>query len=151
VIVAVHRFVTDDFPVFLHVLGAAALIGSLLFVASAQLAAWRRGEPEGGALARAGFLGLVIGVLPSWIVMRVGAQWAESGLPEGAEDADWIDIGYMSADIGALLILVSIVLSGIGLWRPPGRVLGRVVGVLSTLLAAAYLVATWAMSTKTGA
>jgi hypothetical protein len=149
--VAVHRLVLDDFPVFLHVLGAAVLIGSLLFVAAAQLVAWRQGEPERGALARAGFLGLLLGVLPGYVAMRVGAQWAEGELSEAQEEADWIDIGYITADIGAVLILFSIVLSAIGLWRPPGRILGRVVGVVSTLLVAAYLVAVWAMSTKTGA
>ena len=85
--------------------------------------------------------------------MRIGAQWTESAqdLPEEFEPA-WLGIGYITADAGAILILVSIVLSALGLRRlranGGGTGLARSVGVISTLLLAAYIVAVWAMSAK---
>ena len=59
--------------------------------------------------------------------------------------------GYVTADVGALLIIVSIVLSILGLRRlrrGTGTRFGRAVGVISILLLAAYLVAVWAMTAK---
>ena len=47
--------------------------------------------------------------------MRIGAQWteAEQDYPDEFEPT-WLDVGYITADIGALLILISIVLAAIG-------------------------------------
>ena len=143
-----------NFPLFLHVLGAMLLLGTLLAVSTAILAGWRRADAtEARWLTRFGLRTLLLGVLPSYIVMRVGAQWTESAqdLPEDFEPA-WLGIGYITADAGALLILVSIVLSALGLRglrrEGGGTGLGLAVGVIATLLLAAYLVAVWAMSAK---
>jgi uncharacterized membrane protein len=141
-----------NLPLFLHVLGAMLLVGTLLAVAAAILLAWRRTDPsEATALTRLGLWTLLAGVFPSFVLMRVGAQWTES--EEGLGDAklSWIDIGYITADLGAVLTLISIVLAIIGLRRlraGKGIGLGRAVGVISVLLLAAYLVAVWAMTTK---
>jgi hypothetical protein len=149
-----------NFPLFLHVLGAMLLVGTLLAVASAILQGWRGDDPERSrALTRFGLWTLIAGVLPSYVLMRVGAQWTESeefGDLEGAakeafEDSWWVGIGYITADLGALLILISIVLAIIGLVRlrgGAGLALGRAVGVIAVLLLAAYIVAVWAMTTK---
>jgi hypothetical protein len=149
-----------NFPLFLHVLGAMLLIGTLLAVASAILIGWRRADPvEAGALTRFGLWTLISGVLPSYVLMRVGAQWTESeqfGDLEGTakeafEDSVWVGIGYGTADVGAVLIIVSIVLSILGLRKlraGNGIGLGRAVGVISVVLLAAYIVAVWAMTTK---
>ena len=149
-----------NFPLFLHVLGAMLLVGLLLAVSAAILIGWRRTDPaEVVGLTRMGLWTLVVGVFPAYLLMRIGAQWTESeaygDLPEAAkdaiEDSAWIGIGYITADIGALLILISIVLSIIGLRatrRGGGIGLGRVVGVIATLLLVAYVVAVWAMTTK---
>jgi hypothetical protein len=138
-------------PLFLHVLGAMALIGSLALVAAILLRAWRAEGESAIALQRTGFRTLLLFVVPSYVVMRVGAQWIESkeDIPEDPSP-DWIGIGYTTSDFGALLLLVSIVLAVIGL-RRAGRVPGRVVGVISTLLLLAYLVTVWAMTAKPGA
>ena len=143
-----------DFPLFLHVLGAMALVGTLLAVASAIFLGWRRTEPDRSvALTRFGLWTLIAGVLPAYVLMRIGAQWteAEENLPEEVEDSAWLGIGYITADLGALLIIVSIVLAIIGLRRTRsggGTGLGRAVGIISVLLLAAYVVAVWAMTTK---
>jgi len=139
-----------EFPLFLHVLGAMALVGALMFVATALILAWSRGDEGGVALRRWAFRGMFFGVLPSYVLMRVGAQWVESreNLSEADKDSAWIGIGYITADIGALLILISLILSGIGLRKLQGHALGRIIGVVSVLLLVAYLVAVWAMTTK---
>jgi hypothetical protein len=143
-----------NFPLFLHVLGAMLLVGMLLVVASAVIVAWRRADPvQSLALTRVGLWTLLVGVLPAYILMRVGAQWTESreNLPKVVTDQAWIGIGYLTADAGALLILVCIVLSGVGLRRlrgGKGIVFGRIVGVVATVLLLAYVVAVWAMTAK---
>jgi hypothetical protein len=142
-----------NLALFVHVLGAMLLVGTLLASSSALLIAWRRADPgEEQALTRFGLRVLLIGVLPSYVVMRGGAQWVESqeNLPDDF-DPTWIGIGYITADAGVLLLLISTVLSAIGLRRlrdGRGTGLGRAVAVIATLLLAAYVVATWAMSAK---
>jgi hypothetical protein len=143
-----------NFPLFLHVFGAMLLVGMLLTVGAAVIVAWRRTDAlQSLALTRVGLKTLLFGVFPAYVVMRIGAQWTESreNLPKEVTDSAWIGIGYLTADLGALLILICIILSGIGLWRlraGKGIVFGRIVGVVATLLLLAYVVAVWAMTTK---
>jgi hypothetical protein len=138
-----------NFPLFLHVLGAMLLVGALLAVATAITLDWRR---PGGApgLTRLGLRTLLLGVVPAYVLMRVGAQWTESR-QDWPGDPAWLGIGYITADVGALLILVSVILAAIGLRQlrsGSGQVLARTVGVFSVVLLAAYVVAVWAMSVK---
>lgn len=140
-----------NLALFVHVLGAMLLVGTLFAVALATAIGWRRPDDAAG-LTRFSLRTLLIGVLPAYILMRVGAQWTESEVnyPEGFEPA-WLDIGYMTADAGALLIIISGTLSGIGLrrlQRGSGVGFGRAVGVISILLLVAYVVAVWAMTAK---
>ncbi len=143
-----------DVALFVHVLGAMLLVGTLFVVATAILLGWRRSDPEQAtALTRFGLRTLIVGVLPAYVVMRIGAQWTESAedLPKEVEDSAWLGIGYITSDAGAVLILVSLVLAIFGLRRlrtGTGTRLGRAVGVVSLLLLAAYVVAVWAMSAK---
>ena len=95
-----------------------------------------------------------MGVLPAYILMRVGAQWTESreNFPDDFEPA-WLGIGYVTADAGALLVLVSIIL---GAWSacgscgagPAASASGARSAIISILLLAAYIVAVWAMTAK---
>ncbi len=140
-----------NLALFVHVLGAMLLVGALFAVALATALGWRRTDDAIG-LTRFGLRTLLIGVLPSYIVMRVGAQWveAEQDYPDGFDPA-WLGIGYVTADVGVLLIVVSIVLSVLGLRKlrsGTGLRFGRTVGVISLVLLVAYLVAVWAMTAK---
>ena len=140
-----------NLPLFLHVLGAMLLVGTLLAVAAATVIGWRRSDDSAG-LTRFSLLTLLAGVVPSYVLMRIGAQWveAEQDYPEDFDPA-WLGIGYITADAGALLIIVAIGLSTFGLVRlrqGSGIRLGRAVGVISILLLAAFLVAVWAMTAK---
>ena len=144
-----------NFPLFLHVLGAMLLVGSLATVGFVTVAGWRAPERAAG-LSRFGLKTLLVGVFPAYLLMRIGAQWTESqeNYPDDFEPA-WIGIGYITADIGALFVLISMILAGIGLRRSRedatrGVRFARIVGVISILLLAAYLVAMWAMTAKPG-
>ena len=62
--------------------------------------------------------------------MRIGGQWTEAEQDYLDEfEPTWFDVGYITADIGALLILISIVLAAIMLRRyglPRGDATGGV-------------------------
>ena len=140
-----------NLPLFLHVLGAMLLVGALAMVAVAILAG-RRDDERAVALTRFGLRAIPYAVLPAYILMRVAGQWteAEQDYPEEF-DAAWIGIGYMTSDLGALLLLVSLVLAGVGLRKlrsGGGLGFGRAVAIISLILLAAYVVAVWAMSAK---
>jgi hypothetical protein len=151
---AVTRDPDVNFPLFLHVLGASVLVGALMVVASAILLGWRRADAgDAVAMTRFGLRALLFAVVPAYIVMRIGAHWTEAAedLPEQVEDQAWLGIGYITADAGAVLIIVSIALAAIALRRlrrGAALGLGRAVGVIAVVLLAAYLVAMWAMTAK---
>src|SRR5206468_4037625 len=87
-----------NFPLLLHVLGAMLLVGALILASSALILAWRDGSP---ALVRLGYRSLLIGALPAWILMRVGAEWIASKEDlTGSNTPSWVDIGYNTADLG---------------------------------------------------
>ena len=139
-----------NLPLFLHVFGAMVLVGGLLVTSTAAFVA--RGDAR---LLRIGYLTLLAVCLPGYLVMRVGAEWIYSreGLAEIPDDPLWVGIGYGTADIGGLLLLVALVLGGVGLRRQrAGGGTGMLRGslVLSVVLLAAYVVTIWAMGAKPG-
>jgi hypothetical protein len=136
-----------NLPLFVHVAGAMALVAALLVVMLLGGAALRRGDGT-AALTQLAFRGLLIGVLPAYIVMRGGAEWIASEADWG--EPAWIGIGYSTADGGLLIAIIATVVA----WRAakrgdagPGG-LGRAVVILSGVLLLAYLVAIWAMTNK---
>jgi hypothetical protein len=141
----------DDWnlPLLVHVAGAMLLVGALVVVLVVALAAQRRGDGA-VALTRLGFRALLLGVLPSYVVMRVGAEWIAS--EEGVGDPAWIGIGYSVADGGLLLAVIATVVAWRATRRGAGGAggLGRAVVGLSAVLLFAYAVAIWAMTAKPG-
>ena len=71
-----------NLPLLLHVLGAMLLVGSLLAVGFATVLS-RRSPDNAPGLARFGLKTLLLGVLPSYILMLVGAavDRGRAGLP----------------------------------------------------------------------
>jgi hypothetical protein len=140
-----------NLPLFLHVFGAMILVGGLF--GGATSLAYARGEPR---YLRLGYWTLLAVSLPGWVLMRVGAQWIYSkegwdDLPEAVDEPAWLGIGYVLADLGGLILAVSLVLGGVGVYRlRAGRGSGllRATLVLSLVLLAAYVVAVWAMTGK---
>ena len=146
--VAVVRPDSWNLPLFVHVAGAMLLVGALVVVTVAMAAALRRGDGV-EVLTRLAFRALLIGVIPAYVLMRVGAEWiaSEENIPD---ELDWVGIGYIVADLGLVLTLITAVLA----WRAarrgadgPGGA-GRAAFVLAAVLIVAYGVALWAMATK---
>jgi hypothetical protein len=148
----------DDwkFPLLVHVFGAILLMGALLVSGWSLLSGWRKTDAtEAVALTRFGLWSLLLGVVPAWIVMRVGAEWIydREGFT-GDDDPDWLGIGYIASDLGGLLLLISIVLSIIGLRRLRAdtirSALGRIVAVVALVMLVIYAISVWAMTAKPG-
>jgi hypothetical protein len=140
-----------NFPLFVHVLGAMTLVGGLVTTTSAL--GFARGDTK---LLRLGYWSLLAVSLPGWVLMRIGAQWiySEEGwddLPDEFEEPAWLGIGWFAGDLGGLVLLVSLIVGGIGVYRlreGKGAGLLKVTLVLSLVLLAAYLFAAWAMAGK---
>jgi hypothetical protein len=139
-----------NFPLFLHVLGAMVLVGGL--VTSTSALAFAKGDAK---LLRLGYWSLLAISLPGYVIMRIGAEWIYSkehwdDVPDNLIPS-WLDIGYLIADAGALVLLIALVVGGIGVYRMrqgKGAGLLKVTLVLSLVLLAAYVVAVWAMAGK---
>ena len=145
---AAHRPTDWNVPLFVHVLGAMILVGGLL--AGASILTFARGDVRS---LRLGYWTLLAVALPGYVVMRIGAQWIYSR--EGWEELDdepaWIAIGFIVADLGALLVLIALVVGGIGVSRlrgGRGQGLLKAAMVIAWLVLAAALVAVWAMAGK---
>jgi hypothetical protein len=138
-----------NFPLFVHVLGAMILVGGLLTGASAI--AFARGDAR---FLRLGYWTLLLVALPGYIVMRIGAHWIYSkegwdDLPDEVDEPAWLGIGWIVADIGALLTVIALVVGGIGVRRlRDGGGLIKASMVIAWIVLAAALVAVWAMSGK---
>ena len=141
-----------NFPLFVHIVGAVVFAGGVL--SCAAILGFARGDAR---LLRFGYWTLLAVALPGYIILRVGAQWIYS--KEGWDDVpdnltpDWLDIGFLIADVGALLLLVALIIGGIAMYRMrDGKGAGLLKGTLalSVVLLAASLVAVWAMAGKPG-
>ena len=132
----------DDWNIalFVHVLSAMVLVGALVLVATSVAA----------DNLRLGYRTLLVAVLPSWIAMRVSAQWIAS--KEGLDDVDpapaWIDIGFITSEGSLLLLLAATVCAGVAARRDRGGGLRTATLVLVAITLVAYVVAIWAMSSK---
>jgi hypothetical protein len=147
-VLAATRPTDWNLPLFLHVLGAAVLVSGLFTGAGALALA--RGQER---LLRVGYWSLVAVGLPGLVLMRIGAEWiySKEGWDDVEDEPAWLGIGWVTADLGGLLFLVSLVVGGVGVYRlrsGKGRALLTVTLVLSLLLLAAYVVAAWAMAGK---
>jgi hypothetical protein len=141
-----------DFAVFVHVAGAMILVGGLVTAAGAGVLGWRDAT---GGLRRFSALTLFAVALPGWIIMRAAAEWVSS--KEGWNDVPdklkptWLSLGYFTADIGGILLLIALILGGVGLRRARtggGAALLRTSTVLAAVLIAVYVVTVWAMGGK---
>ena len=105
-----------NFPLFLHILGATVLFGTVATVAIAGFASRSHAGYE-QLLARVAARTFLFGVIPSFILMRAGAQWiVGKEFPGDAKTPGWIDVGFIVSEPGALLLLIT----GILIWlRPP--------------------------------
>ena len=133
----------DDWnlPLFVHILGAMALVGARVLVLVALA------ERD----IRLGYRSLRFGVVPGWIVMRGAAEWiAEKEKVNDIQPVpSWVDIGYSVADPMLLLIIIATVCAGLAARREQrGGALRGTALVLTGIMLIAAVIAIWAMSTK---
>jgi hypothetical protein len=141
-----------DLAIFVHVAGAMILVGGLVTAATAGILGWREAS---GALRRFSALTLFAVAFPGWIIMRVGAEWAYSKegwdkVPDTLQPT-WLGIGYLTADVGGIVLLIALVLGGIGIRRARsggGAGLLRASTTAAAILIAVYVVSVWAMGGK---
>ena len=141
-----------DLPLFVHVAGAMMVYASLV-VAFAVLVLARRSEGDlRGAITHFGFRTLLFAGIPSYLVMRIGAEWV-LGRENLNENASWIGIGFMTADLGGLLLIIATILTGIGARRLRAGSGGPRLATAGTFIAGfvivIYTVAVWAMTQPT--
>jgi hypothetical protein len=138
-----------NFPLLVHVFGASVLVGGLVTALLAQLLSWRREGVGTAMFTRLSFRALLFAVLPGWIVMRVGAEWIyrKEGWDEVDPAPSWIDIGFVTAEPGVVVIVIALILAGLAA-RRASTTLARIAAVLTTILLVAYVIAVWAMTAK---
>ena len=149
-VLAVIRPDSWNWALLLHVAGAMVLVGGLVTAGGASMLARRDAT---GTLWAFSYRMLLVVALPGLILMRAGAAWIydkEGWTGEG--DPAWLGIGFTTADGGAVLFLIALILGGVGLRRTRrgqgGERLLRASGVIALVLLAAYVVTVWAMAGK---
>jgi hypothetical protein len=149
-VLAVIRPDEWNLPLLVHVAGAALLVGALVLAAGALLLAARSGEgSDVPALTRFGSRTILFAVIPSFIIMRVGAELILSEEDLDPEP-DWIGIGYGTSDLGLLLIIAAAITGVIAARRAgQSRTLGAAAW-LCVIVLVLSLVAVWAMTAKPG-
>lgn len=136
-----------NLPLFLHILGSVVLFGTTGAIALAAFGARRRPE-HAPLLSRVAFRTFLFGVIPSWILMRVDAQWIDNKeFPHN--EPGWVGYGYAVSEGGGLLLIVVGILAW--LWarnNGTGPKKNLAIGILSSIVLVALGVAWFAMSAK---
>jgi hypothetical protein len=142
----------QSFALLLHLVGATVAFGALL--ASATSLVLARGDTR---LLRLGYFSLLLVGLPGLILLRLAGEWLYrlqnwDDLPEQIDEPTWLQIGFIVADGGGLLLLLALALGGIGVYRlrngKGGAGLLKATMVIALILIVAYVVAVWAMTGK---
>jgi hypothetical protein len=142
----------QSFALLLHLVGATVVFGALLASATSILLA--RGDTR---LLRLGYFSLLLVGLPGLILLRLAGQWLYNlqhwdDLPDQFDQPAWLGIGFIVADWGGLLFLLSLALGGIGIYRlrqgKNATGLLNATMLISLVLIVAYAVAVWAMTGK---
>jgi hypothetical protein len=152
-VLAANNARPDDlnFLLFVHILGAMLLVGSLVLTGAVLAGVWRDGSAE---RTRFAFRALLIAVIPSWLFTRVVAQiLGDKPDYKPFEDSAWIGIGYMTTEFGLLLLIGATVAAGVGSRRAlrEGGLVGTSAKVAASLVwiqTLLYVIAIWAMTTK---
>lgn len=143
---------TWNLPLSVHVAGAMLVMAALVVTVAALVLAWRADGDERAAITRFGFRTLLYAGIPAYLVMRIGAEWIVSreDIPQNNAPG-WVGIGYGTADLGGILILLATILTGFGVRRlrgGGGGGLAKTGTVLASLVVVLYVIAIWAMTTK---
>jgi len=144
----VIAFSRPFWPLFLHVLGAMTTVGAILTALLLLLAGWKR--PDAVFLRRATFTTL-LAAIPFYALLRVFGQVMYNREKDafGGNDPTWVGIGFIFADAGALVLLITI---GLAFWwlRSGKAIAARIATGTSSVLLVLLTIAMLAMSGKWG-
>jgi hypothetical protein len=147
-LIAATRPDSWNFPLFLHVLGAMLLVGAVTAAVAAQLTAPAVSAPD--RLRSFSFRTMLFVAIPSWFLMAIGAEWIYSKeFGDSSDDPTWVGIGFMTRELGGLLLLIATICAGIAS-RKSKSGLARASGIIAAIALAAWVVAIWAMAAKPG-
>ena len=136
-----------DLPLFLHVLGATILVGGSAAVTLLAIAG-RHENLQAPLLRRVALRTLLLVVVPSWILMRVAAQWIlDKEYPHGHEPG-WVGAGIVVSEGGLVLLIPLCIVAFLSTRQRGGQRTRLALAILSPLYLCALLVAMWAMSGK---
>ena len=151
--IAIVRSGSWEVALLFHVLGAFLLVGAMALVVTATLASGRAAGPASVvASRRLVFRILLFVAVPSFLLMRLTAEWVRTEAPF-PDDAAWMGVGYLVTDAGVLVLLALVILGWLSVRRARRGGVGpsfatRALAVLAPLYLVALLVVTWAMTTK---
>jgi hypothetical protein len=130
---------------YVHVLAATVLFGSLATLAVLGAAGRRRVERE--ALAVASLRATLAVAVPAWVLMFVFGSWARSkeGVPSSTA---WLGIGVGIATAGIAVLLALSAIAYAWTRRPESAGPPAVLALLSAGYLVALAVAWWVMTTK---
>jgi uncharacterized membrane protein len=94
-----------NFPLFLHIFGATVLFGTVATVAIAGFAS-RSHAGYQQLLARVAQRTFLLGIVPAYVLMRVGAQWIDSKEFPNGDEPGWVGVGFIVSDVGVVLLLI---------------------------------------------
>jgi hypothetical protein len=94
-----------NFPLFLHIFGATVLFGTVATVAIAGFASRSHAGYE-QLLARVAQRTFLLGIVPAYVLMRVGAQWIDSKEFTSGDEPGWVGVGFGVSDAGVILLLI---------------------------------------------
>ena len=135
-----------NFPLLVHVLGAMILVGAVLTAVVAQLSADATAVPD--RMRSVAFRTLLFVGIPSWFAMAIGAQWIyDKEFGDVEEDPAWIGIGFITRELGGLLLLIATICAGIAS-RKNKSGLAKASAILAAIALIGWVVAIWAMGAK---
>ena len=139
-----------NLPLFLHVLGAMVLVGAVTAaVVVAQL--WTGAVADGDRLRRFSFRTLLFVAIPAWFVMAAGAEWIYSKeFGDTDDDPTWIGIGFITREVGGLLLLIVADLRRDRVAEVEERARHAPPGSSPRSRSPRWVVAIWAMGAKPG-
>jgi hypothetical protein len=137
-----------NFPLFLHVLGALLLVGSVAAVVVAGSAARIRRE-QAALLARIAFRTALFVVIPAWILMRLAGGWI--GDKEYPDDTPgWLDVGFIVSEPGLIVIVALAIVAWLSARKGGLGRLAVATPILAAIYLAALVVAWFSMTAKPG-
>jgi len=140
--IALVRPESWNLPLFLHVLGAIVLVGS---VAATVLAASR--SENSVVLRGVAFRTMLVLSLPAWVLMRLAGEWTRSR-EDVTGDPGWLGTGYIVGDAGLIILIVATIVGWWSTRRQGRRWPARTLTVLGAIYLVGLLVAMVAMSGK---